>query len=49
MKKEFLICYLDTGLSYEVNLKNEVIKKLSHIKMNGDNFSVVLQKIETIQ
>ena len=49
MKKEFLIGNLDTGLSYEVNLKNEVIKKLSHIKMNGDNFSVVLQKIETIQ
>ena len=32
MKKEFLINNLDTGLSYEVNLKNEVIKKISHIK-----------------
>jgi hypothetical protein len=49
MKKEFLIGNLDTGLSYEVNLKNEVIKKLGHIKKNGDNFVVVLQKLETIQ
>ena len=49
MKKEFLIGDLDIGLSYEVNLKNEAIKKLSYIKKNSDNFVVVLQKLETIQ